>query len=150
MTQNISFLLITCAVAVYLRRLPASANQADPPQEQPHDHHRPAARSLGLDSASAQRPPDQRSDHLPVRPQAPILTRITPEILARAKQALITRGYIITRIKTGSASLAVTDPDAVIAWAVSRSRRGHVQRLSTHELVALAAQAACEAHDITD
>jgi len=161
MIGNIGFVLFFVVVALFLRRLPdlpaaapvgsPAGGLGDQPEEQPYDHL--VSRSVGLDHPGHEPRAPGRGDHGLHRPADPApaqtltavgAARVTPQILARARMTLTVYGFKVTRIKTNTASLAVTDPDAVVAWTVSKGKRGPVKHLSTRDLVLYAAQAAGE------
>lgn len=161
MIGNIGFVLFFVVVAFFLRRLPdlpaivpaglPAGGLEDQPGEQPHDHL--VSRSVGMGQPGREPRAPGHGDHGLHRQAEPApaqtlttvaAARVTPQILARAKATLAVYGFKVTRIKTNTASLAIADPDAVIAWTVSHGKRGPVKRLSTRDLVLYAAQAAGE------
>lgn len=69
--------------------------------------------------------------------------RITPELVRRACDALVTHGCTIERHKTAAAALG-TDPTSAPAYTVRRGRQVVAQGISARRLVELAAEAAGE------
>lgn len=142
MTTSVGFFLIIAAVALYLRRL-EDPIVAPPAEEHRHGQHLPA-RPLDDLLSPPHRPLPQRSGDSSSKPPAAPAPPITPHNIARAQQILALRRISVKRVKGAAASLTVTDPHTVIAWAIRRTPKSRIEYITTRELIELAAQAAGE------
>lgn len=124
MIANIAFVLIVVLAAIYTHYIATHAPMED---DMP----------IVMASPAAAANPTNHVYRPPAAPAAPP-SRISDAMISRAIAAIKQRGYTVTRIKNGAASLAVTDPDSVIAWAVAKSKRGAVKLLTTRELIEFA------------
>lgn len=142
MTTSVGFFLILAAVALYLRRL-EDPIVAPPAEEHRHDQHLPV-RPLDDLLSPPHRPLPQRSGDSSSKPPPAPAPTITPHNISRAQQTLALRRITVKRVKGAAASLTVTDPHTVIAWAIRRTPKSRIEYITTRELIQLAAQAAGE------